>query len=108
MDNNMDNKKNTEEDNYEKELTIILNYENNPNKCQAESYGCHGICKDNVIEREFVCQYKPNPGMKYKKMISFCDFHYFWIMTKNNGISPEPYYEHLVGEAVYELISKYM
>ena len=105
MDNRMDNKSSTEEDNYVKELTIILNYENNPNKCQAESCG---NCKDNVREREFVCRYKPNPEMEYKQMISFCDFHHFWIMTINNGISPKPYYEHLIGETVYELVTKYI
>ena len=92
----------------DKEMATIMNHEDNPTKCQAE---CSGNCNGDVSEREFVCRYRPNPGRKYggdfKKLIYFCDFHYSCIISKNHGISPEPYYEHYLGEAIYQLITEY-
>jgi hypothetical protein len=90
----------------DKEMAAIMHYEKHPSKCQAE---CGGNCKGAVSEREFVCRYRPNPGRQYggdfKKLICFCDGHYSYIIAKNNGVRPEPYYEYYLGEAIYNLLN---
>ena len=91
------------------ETIVINNHINNPTGCQA---GICNNCSGNISARNFVCRYRPNPGMKYggdfTEQIYFCDHHYSQILLKNNGVSPEPYYEYYLGEAIFELIMKYV
>lgn len=91
------------------EMSVIKHYQTWPEKCQAE---CLGNCIGEIIKREFLCKYRPNPGMKYggdfTELINFCDGHYTTIMANNNNISPELYYEWCLGEVVYILINKYL
>ena len=94
----------------EKILSILGNYHDNPTKCQAE---CYANCSGKIREREFISNYKVNNQKNQKNnlcnnndQIYFCDFHYNCIMTKNNGVKPELYYEWNIGESIYDLINE--
>ena len=107
--NKMDETNETDEINEMNEcLKVTHYYEEYPTHCQAN---CCGNCNGEISKREFICRYRPTPNNEYggnfPKTISFCDFHYYCIMTKNDGISPTPYYEYDLGDAIYELITEY-
>ena len=88
-------------------LSILDNYHDNPTNCQAE---CYDNCSGKIIERNFISNYKQNNQKNnlYNNydQIYFCDFHYNCILTKNNGVKPEIYYEWNIGESIYDLINE--
>ena len=78
---------------------------NNYNNCIGEDlfHNCEGIISSRNIE----FRYRPNPGMRYGgdyiTSKALCNFHYNYIINRNNGVLPYIYYEYDMEEAIERL-----